>query len=93
MKRIRTLVVTGAAAAAVLSGCRPPSSIRAATPPAKDFIVAEQPKQAEAVSKMLTDEHGTDPANLEITATRIAALTYCQMLGKEDTKIRESPHG
>jgi acid stress chaperone HdeA len=42
---------------------------------------------------MLSDENGTDPSNLEITATRIAAQGYCQIVGNEDTMIKEAPHG
>jgi acid stress chaperone HdeA len=42
---------------------------------------------------MLKDKSGADPSSLEITATRLSAATYCQTLGKPDTKISEAPHG
>ena len=42
---------------------------------------------------MLKDKSGAEPNNLEISATRLSALTYCQMIGKEDSKISEAPHG
>ena len=58
----------------------------------KDFITQDQKKQNDEVSKMLKDKGGTDPANIEITATRLSALTYCQTVGKPDTNISEAPH-
>jgi acid stress chaperone HdeA len=42
---------------------------------------------------MLKDKSGADPSNLEITTTRLSAATYCQTLGKPDSKISEAPHG
>ena len=39
---------------------------------------------------MLKDKSGADPTNVEITATRLSAFTYCQTLGKPDTKISEA---
>ncbi|OBG58974.1 MULTISPECIES: hypothetical protein [unclassified Mycobacterium] len=59
----------------------------------KDFTTQDEKKQNDEVSKMLKDKNGTDPANAEISATRLSALTYCQTLGKPDTKISEAPHG
>jgi acid stress chaperone HdeA len=59
----------------------------------KDFITQDEKKQNDEVSKMLKDRHGSDPSNLEISATRLSALAYCQTVGKPDTKISEAPHG
>ncbi|OBI41005.1 hypothetical protein [Mycobacterium sp. E796] len=59
----------------------------------KDFTGQDEKKQSDEVSKMLKDKNGSDPTNAEITATRLSALTYCQTLGKPDTKISEAPHG
>ncbi|OBF13511.1 hypothetical protein A5730_02465 [Mycobacterium sp. ACS4054] len=59
----------------------------------KEFTTQDEKKQNDEVSKMLKDKNGTDPANAEISATRLSALTYCQTLGKPDTKISEAPHG
>ncbi len=59
----------------------------------KDFTSQDEKKQSDEVSKMLKDKNGTDPSNAEISATRLSALTYCQTLGKPDTKISEAPHG
>ena len=42
---------------------------------------------------MLKDKRGAEPINLEISATRLSALTYCQTVGKDDSKISEAPHG
>ena len=59
----------------------------------KDFTTQDEKKQNDEVSKMLKDKSGADPTNIEISATRLSALTYCQTLGKPDTKISEAPHG
>ncbi len=59
----------------------------------KDFTAQEEKKQNDEISKMLKDKSGNDPNNMEISATRLSALTYCQTVGKEDSKISEAPHG
>jgi acid stress chaperone HdeA len=59
----------------------------------KDFAVQDEKKQNDEISKMLKDKSGTDPNNMEIAATRLSALTYCQTIGKGDSKISEAPHG
>jgi acid stress chaperone HdeA len=59
----------------------------------KDFITQDEKKQNEEVSKMLKDKNGAEPNNLEVSATRMSALAYCQTVGKPDSKISESPHG
>jgi acid stress chaperone HdeA len=59
----------------------------------KDFITQDEKKQNDEVSKMLKDKNGTDPSNLEISATRLSVMAYCQTVGKPDTKISEAPHG
>ena len=52
----------------------------------KDFTSQDEKKQSDEVSKMLKDKSGADPTNVEISATRLSALTYCQMVGKPDTR-------
>lgn len=59
----------------------------------KDFTSQDEKKQNDEVSKMLKDKSGADPTNVEISATRLSAVTYCQTLGKPDSKISEAPHG
>ena len=59
----------------------------------KDFTTQDEKKQNEEISKMLKDKSGAEPNNLEISATRFSALTYCQTAGKQDSKISEAPHG
>jgi acid stress chaperone HdeA len=59
----------------------------------KDFNSQDEKKQNDEVSKMLKDKSGAEPTNLELTATRLSAATYCQTLGKPDSKISEAPHG
>ena len=59
----------------------------------KDFTTQDEKKQSEEVSKMLKDKSGAEPTSIEISATRLSAQTYCQTLGKPDSKISESPHG
>lgn len=59
----------------------------------KDFTSQDEKKQNDEVSKMLKDKNGADPTNAEISATRLSVTTYCQTLGKPDSKISEAPHG
>jgi acid stress chaperone HdeA len=59
----------------------------------QDFTTQDEKKQNDEISKMLKDKSGTDPTNLQISATRLSAATYCQTLGKPDSKISEAPHG
>lgn len=59
----------------------------------KDFTTQDEKKQSEEVSKMLKDKSGAEPSSIEITATRLSAQTWCQTLGKPDSKISEAPHG
>lgn len=59
----------------------------------KDFTTQDEKKQSQEVSKMLKDKSDAEPTNLEISATRLSALTYCQTIGKPDSKISEAPHG
>ena len=83
-----------AIAAVLLSGCSASQIINTGgDTKCKDFTTQDEKKQNDEVSKMLKDKRGADPSNLEITATRLSAATYCQTLGKPDTKISEAPHG
>ncbi len=81
-------------AALLFSGCSPSQIINTGgDTKCKDFTTQDEKKQNDEVSKMLKDKSGSDPSNLQITATRLSAATYCQTLGKPDTKISEAPHG
>lgn len=93
MKRLSMVAVTGLASVVLLSGCSSEVLNQGGDTTCKDFLAAEEKDQNESVSKMLKDEKGMDPSNLEISATRIAAQGYCQILGNEDTPIKEAPHG
>ena len=59
----------------------------------RDFTTQDEKKQNEEISKMLKDKSGAEPNNLEISATRLSASTYCKTLGSPDSKISEAPHG
>lgn len=59
----------------------------------KDFTTQDEKKQNDEITKMLKDKNGTDPNGIELTATRVSAMTYCQTIGKPDSKISEAPHG
>ncbi|MGC2653383.1 MAG: hypothetical protein WA317_07240 [Mycobacterium sp.] len=90
----RTAVAAVAFAALVLSGCSPSELINTGgDTKCKDFITQDEKKQNQEINKMLKDASGTEPTNLEITASRLSASTYCQTLGKPDTKISQAPHG
>ena len=94
MKRIVYSVLAASAATAVISGCSASEIVNTGgDTKCKDFVTQDEKKQNDEVSKMLKDKSGADPTNVEISATRLSAMTYCQTLGKPDTKISEAPHG
>ena len=90
-----TRVITGIAATgltlgALLSGCG--AKAEGGDTSCKDFLAANDADQQTAVNKMLKDEKGSDPAQLEITGTKLSVQTFCQTAGKQDSKIKEAPH-
>lgn len=92
MKRIAPAAL--AIAALMFSGCSASQIINTGgDTKCKDFTTQDEKKQNEEVSKMLKDKNGAEPNNLEVSATRMSALAYCQTVGKPDSKISESPHG
>ena len=90
MKRSVSVLLAGLATGLVLVGCSP--AITGGDTKCKDFIGQDEKTQNEAVAKMLKDEKGADAAQLEITGTRLAVQTFCQTVGKQDSKIKEAPH-
>jgi acid stress chaperone HdeA len=85
---------TIAIAAVLFSGCSASKVINTGgDTKCKDFVTQDEKKQNDEVSKMLKDKSGAEPSNLEITATRLSASTYCQTAGQGDTKISQAPHG
>jgi acid stress chaperone HdeA len=83
-----------AAVGILFSGCSASSVINTGgDTQCKDFTTQDQKKQNDEITKMLKDKSGTDPTNLQIDATRLSAQTWCQTLGKPDSKISEAPHG
>jgi acid stress chaperone HdeA len=85
---------TTAIAMLLLSGCSASQVINTGgDTKCKDFITQDEKKQNEEISKMLKDKSGAEPNNLQISATRLSASTYCQTLGTGDSKISEAPHG
>jgi acid stress chaperone HdeA len=83
-----------AAAALLFSACSASQVINTGgDTKCKDFTTQDEKKQNDEVSKMLKDRSGADPTNIEISATRLSATTYCQTVGKPDSKISEAPHG
>jgi acid stress chaperone HdeA len=92
MKRVAPAMVV--IAALMFSGCSASKVINTGgDTKCKDFTTQDEKKQSEEVSKMLKDKSGAEPTSIEITATRLSAQTYCQTVGKPDSKISESPHG
>lgn len=88
MKGLTSIVAAGMAAGALLSGC---ASVQGGDMKCKDFTSASDEDQQTAVSEMLKDRKGNEPAQLEITGTRLSVQTYCQTIGREDSKIMEAP--
>jgi len=88
------IAIAVAAVGILFSGCSVSSVINTGgDTQCKDFTTQDQKKQNDEISKMLKDKSGTDPTNLQIDATRLSAQTWCQTLGKPDSKISEAPHG
>jgi acid stress chaperone HdeA len=88
------LTIVVAAAGILFSGCSASQVINTGgDTKCKDFTTQDEKKQNDEISKMLKDKSGQDPTNLEISATRLSAQTYCQAVGKPDSKISEAPHG
>jgi acid stress chaperone HdeA len=92
---MKQIVVATIAVAALMCGACSPSQVinTGGDTKCKDFTSQDEKKQNDEVSKMLKDKSGSDPTNVEISATRLSAMTYCQTVGKPDTKISEAPHG
>jgi acid stress chaperone HdeA len=92
MKSIATATI--AIAVLVLSGCSASQIINTGgDTKCKDFTTQDEKKQNAEISKMLKNESGAEPNNVEISATRLSVTTYCQTIGKPDSKISEAPHG
>ena len=93
MKRMTVMtgvIAAGIALSGLASGCG--AKAEGGDTTCKDFTSANDADQQTAVSKMLKDEKGTDPAQLAITGTKLAVQTFCQTAGKQDSKIKEAPH-
>jgi acid stress chaperone HdeA len=92
---MKKVVITATAIATFLfSGCSASEVINTGgDTKCKDFTTQDEKKQNDEVTKMLKDKSGVQPTNLEISATRLSASTYCQTLGTPDTKISQAPHG
>jgi acid stress chaperone HdeA len=92
---MKQIAVATVAVAALLSGACSASQVinTGGDTKCKDFTTQDEKKQSDEVSKMLKDKSGADPTNMEISATRLSATTWCQTLGKPDSKISEAPHG
>jgi acid stress chaperone HdeA len=89
---MQTLLVSGLAAAAILTGCSTALLNQGGETKCKDFTSADESRQKEVINKMIKDQRGTDPMALELNGTRLAVLTYCQTIGKQDSRISEAPH-
>jgi acid stress chaperone HdeA len=94
--RLVSMCALAAAAtfAGLLSGCSEVEKVtnQGGDTKCSDFLTADEAKQNEAINKMLKDEGKNEPANLELTGTRLAIQTYCQTVGNQDTKISQAPH-
>ena len=92
---MKQIAAASVAVAALLSGaCSASQAINTGgDTKCKDFTTQDEKKQNDEVSKMLKDKSGADPTSMEISATRLSATTWCQTLGKPDSKISEAPHG
>jgi acid stress chaperone HdeA len=94
MKRISLAVVTVpavflVAGTFVLSGCSSVSKIinKGGDTTCQEFNSHDDEKQRSEVSKMLKDKNGSEPSNMELSATRVAVSAYCKTIGKDSDKI------
>lgn len=92
MMRMQMILASGVAAATLLTGCSTAVMNSGGDTTCKDFTAADEKRQNESITKMLTDEGKSAPANLELAGTRIAVQTYCQTVGTPDSKISQAPH-
>jgi acid stress chaperone HdeA len=90
MKRLAGVLFSALVAGAVLAGCSP--AVTGGDTRCEDFVGSDEKTQNDAVAKMLKDEKGADAPQLEVTAVRLSALTFCQTVGKQDSKLKEAPH-
>ncbi|BDB42423.1 MULTISPECIES: hypothetical protein [Mycobacterium] len=91
MKRIAPAVIV--IATLMFTGCSPSQVINTGgDTKCKDFVTQDEKKQTEEVTKMLKDASGAEPESIKVTATRASTQTWCQTLGKPDSKISEAPH-
>ena len=94
MKSAASAVIAIAFAATLFTGCSASQVINTGGDTKyKDLSAQDEKKQNDEISKMLKDKKGADPNNLEISATKLSVTTYCQTVGKADSKISEAPHG
>ena len=94
MKSAASVTIAIAFAATLFSGCSASQIVNTGgDTKCKDFSTQDEKKQNDEISKMLKDKSGADPNNLELSTTRLSVTTWCQTLGKPDSKISEAPHG
>lgn len=91
MKTFKILTLTGATAALLLTGCSDVLNQGGDTE-CKDFVSADDQKQSDAVNKMIKDQRGNEPSNIELNATKLSIKTYCQTVGQQSSKIKDAPH-
>jgi acid stress chaperone HdeA len=91
VKRIAMAAMT--IGALLLSGCNASQVVNTGgDTKCKDFTQQDEKKQNEEMSKMIKDRGGAEPSNIELSATRLSVMTYCQTMGTPDSKISQAPH-
>ncbi|UXA19079.1 hypothetical protein [Mycobacterium sp. SMC-4] len=81
-------VAVGLCAATILTGCSGVGNQGGDTTCA-DFNELDTKGQTAAITKMLQDDKGKEPTNLEVTGTRLSATAFCKTLGRDSSKIRD----
>lgn len=90
MTRFGLAILTVLAAGAfALGGC---STVEKITNKGGDTTCGEfnghtDEKQRAEVSKMLKDNKGGEPSNLELSGTQVAVSAFCKTIGKDSDKI------
>lgn len=91
MNLVAKLIGGAICASVILAGCSAGNA--GGDTSCGDFNKLDSKKQTDVITKMLKDEHGKEPSNLEVAGTRLSAAAFCKTLGKDSSKVRDIKTG
>lgn len=89
MNRIAKAVGAALCAGVTLVGCSAVTANKGGDTSCGEFKKMEVDDQADVISKMLKDDKGKEASNLEVSATRISAVAFCNTLGTDSSKVKD----